>query len=66
MLDFQKTVPPEYELIQSKDMILLQEKINNHYVHYHIDVKNQLIRKALILQGWTPPGGLTEDDTKSV
>lgn len=59
-----ETRSPELELIINKDLILLQEKIENHYIHYNIDLKDKLIRKALILQGWTPPGGLTEEDLK--
>lgn len=55
---------PDLELIVNKDLILLQEKIENHHIHYNINVKDHLIRKALILQGWTPPGGLTEEDLK--
>ena len=57
---------PTFELTSGEDGSIFLEEKSEHYmtqiVRWHMETKNKLIRKALILQGWTPPGGLTEED----
>jgi hypothetical protein len=57
---------PTFELYSDENGSMLLEEKSEHYmariVRYNMETKNKLIRKALILQGWTPPGGLTEED----
>lgn len=59
---------PTFELTSDEHGSILLEEKPEHYmarvVRYHMETKNKLIRKALILQGWTPPGGLTKEDLK--
>jgi hypothetical protein len=59
---------PIFNLIQQESgSIVLEETFAETYrklIRYYVDGRETTLRKALILQGWTPPGGLTEEDLK--
>lgn len=59
---------PTFELTSDENGSIVVYEKSEHYmaqvVRYNMDTKDKLIRKVLILQGWTPPGGLTEEDLK--